>query len=429
MTDLLERSARFIDDDTYEGSRSVNPIDGRLSEIGDGVAMITAFSHVVAMQTGEGLVLFDTSGRPFGPAVVGALDGWVRDPVHTVVYTHGHLDHVGGGAAVRDHAIEAGHRPPRFIGHARIPERFDRYHLTSGWNAMINARQFGRGRVRIADAWTVDWVRPDTIVDRRLDLTVGGLRVELRHALGETDDHLWAWLPDRRILCTGDFLIWVFPNAGNPQKVQRYPSEWAAALREMATFEPELLCPAHGLPISGTERIQRVLTETATVLEDLVEQTLALMNDGATLDTILHTVRVSDDLTGRPYLQPTYDEPEFVVRNIWRLYGGWYDGNPAHLKPAPEQTVAAELARLAGGSAALAHRAQEAADTGELRLACHLVELATQASPSSTEIHAVRAELYERRRNEETSLMAKGIFGAAAERSSAIVESAASEDH
>jgi len=24
-----------------------------------------------------------------------------------------------------------------------------------------------------------------------------------------------------------------------------------------------------------------------------------------------------------------YDDPEFVVHNIWRLYGGWYDGNPA----------------------------------------------------------------------------------------------------
>ena len=49
----------------------------------------------------------------------------------------------------------------------------------------------------------------------------------------------------------GDFVIWNFPNAGNPQKVQRYPSEWAAALREMIAAGPELLVPAHGLPIAG----------------------------------------------------------------------------------------------------------------------------------------------------------------------------------
>ena len=37
-----------------------------------------------------------------------------------------------------------------------------------------------------------------------------------------------------RAVFVGDLLTWVFPNAGNPQKVQRYPREWAAALREMS---------------------------------------------------------------------------------------------------------------------------------------------------------------------------------------------------
>jgi alkyl sulfatase BDS1-like metallo-beta-lactamase superfamily hydrolase len=63
----------------------------------------------------------------------------------------------------------------------------------------------------------------------------------------------------------------------------------------------------------------------------------------------------------KPYLQPVYDEPEFIVRNVWRLYGGWYDGNPARLKPAPDAVLATALAELAGGAAALADRAQAAA--------------------------------------------------------------------
>ena len=71
---------------------------------------------------------------------------------------------------------------------------------------------------------------------------------------------------------SGDFLIWNFPNAGNPQKVQRYPIEWAAALREMIGHGPELLLPAHGLPIEGDERIARVLDDIATALEDLVDE-------------------------------------------------------------------------------------------------------------------------------------------------------------
>jgi len=121
-------------------------------------------------------------------------------------------------------------------------------------------------------------------------------------------------------------------------------------------------------------------------------------------------VKVAPEMLQRPYLRPLYDEPEFVVRNLWRMYGGWYDGNPANLKPAPDKALAAELAALAGGAEKLAKRAQQLAADGELRLASHLVELAVRAEPRPA-IYAIRAEIYQQRRDSETSLMAKGIFG------------------
>src|SRR5690606_30110221 len=130
------------------------------------------------------------------------------------------------------------------------------------------------------------------------------------------------------------------------------------------------------LPIGGSARIRTVLETVASTLEDLVARVVALMNDGARLDEILHTVTVPDDVLALPYLRPLYDEPEFVVRNVWRLYGGWWDGDPAHLKPPPEAAVATEVATLAGGAAALAERAMAVADGGDLRLACQLVEWA-----------------------------------------------------
>jgi alkyl sulfatase BDS1-like metallo-beta-lactamase superfamily hydrolase len=149
------------------------------------------------------------------------------------------------------------------------------------------------------------------------------------------------------------------------------------------------------------------------------------LNEGAPLDTLLHEVRVPSHLVERPYLRPVYDEPEFVIRNVWRLYGGWYDGNPSRLKPAPDRAVAAELATLAGGAGALARRARELADAGDLRLACHLAELAGLAAPSDREVHATRAEIYQRRRDAELSLMAKGVYADAARRSRAIAEESA----
>jgi alkyl sulfatase BDS1-like metallo-beta-lactamase superfamily hydrolase len=269
-----------------------------------------------------------------------------------------------------------------------------------------------------------EWVAPDLTFRDRAGLRVGELELELYHAKGETDDHLWAWLPARRAICAGDFVIWVFPNAGNPQKVQRYPLEWARALREMSAREPELLLPAHGLPVAGAARIRRMLDDMATALEMVVEQTLRLMNEGRRLDEILHAVRLPRELLEKPYLRPTYDEPEFVIRNVWRLYGGWYDGNPAHLKPAPEAVLAAEIAALSGGTARLITRARALAEAGDLRLACELVELATQAEPESRDAHAARAEIYEQRRKQELSLMARGIYGHAARESARLAGAA-----
>jgi alkyl sulfatase BDS1-like metallo-beta-lactamase superfamily hydrolase len=272
-----------------------------------------------------------------------------------------------------------------------------------------------------------DTRRPTRIVDQHDTVTVGDRTIELHHARGETDDHLWGWMPERRWLFTGDFLIWNFPNAGNPQKVQRYPIEWAAALRAMVERGPELLLPAHGLPIAGRERIETVLVDVADALDRLVEEVVAMMNAGATLDTIVHTVRVPDDVLAKPYLRPLYDEPEFVVRNVWRQFGGWWDGAASRLKPAPDATVAAELAELAGGAAVLADRAHELSAAGDHRLACHLADLAGWAAPTDAGVHRLRADVYRRRRQAESSLMSKGIYAAAARDSEAVVDEQA--DH
>jgi alkyl sulfatase BDS1-like metallo-beta-lactamase superfamily hydrolase len=284
--------------------------------------------------------------------------------------------------------------------------------LTAGYNEVINQRQFQLPDLR----WPRDYRYPDRTYRDALTLDVGGLAVQLTHCRGETDDHTYTWVPDRKVLCCGDLFIWASPNAGNPQKVQRYPREWAAGLRAMAGLGAELLLPGHGVPIAGADRIRQALTETAELLEHLHDETLAMMNDGARLDDIVHTVQAPQHLLDRPYLRPVYDEPEFVVRNIWRLYGGWWDGDPSHLKPAPARALAAELATLAGGARALADRAVALADADDLRLASHLVELASQAAPDDEVVASARSDVYGRRAQAEASTMSKGVFSWAAQR-------------
>lgn len=416
--ELLGRSSQLIDEEGASGDpKAINPIDAGLADFGNGMALVASFSHVVALDGGAGLCLVDTSSKGLVGKVLASLRRWSSAPVDTLVYTHGHLDHVGGAPHIAAEAVAGGERKPRVVAHVGVSDRFRRYDATDGYNARINSRQFRKQR-RLGDRsgrWTVDWVWPDVSFTDRLELDLGGRPAVLHHDRGETDDHAWLWFPEERVVCGGDFLTWVFPNAGNPQKVQRYPAEWAVALRAMAALEPELFLPAHGLPISGRARVNRVLLEVAAALESLVGQTLDMMNAGAPLDEVLRGVRVPPELAGRPYLQAVYDEPEFVVRNIWRLYGGWWDGDPSSLKPAPAAELAAEMAALAGGAERLATRAVELADAGQHRLACHLVEMAARAEPENVPVHAARAEVYRRRREQETSLMARSIFGEAAD--------------
>ncbi len=427
-SELLDLSAAIVDGWSQPGGPPpgtpegpTNRVTNELSEFDDGVAIIESFSNVVVLRTDEGLVLFDASSRFTGRGCVASLRAWADDPIHTLVYTHGHVDHVGGSGLFAADGEARRHPRMRVVGHEAIARRFDRYRATDGWNLAINARQFGPGfggASTRADGRPVPFL-PDDVVDLDvayegdLTLDVGGLQLGLHPARGETDDHTWTWIPRLKAVAVGDFVAWVFPNAGNPQKVQRYPVEWAAALRRMLALEPELLLPAHGLAVAGRERVATVLGDLATALEHLVADVVAAMNGGATLDEIVHAVRVDPDLLARPWLRPIYDEPEFVVRNVWRLFGGWWDGDPARLKPPPAQALSVELADLAGGPAVLVARAQARSAAGDHRLACELVEHAARASEDPG-VWRARSAIYRARAEHETSLMAQGVFTEAA---------------
>lgn len=404
MPPLLELAERLWrgEASTEEHHPLFGPVES--AEVAHGTLFVRAFGNVTAFATGEGLVLVDAGSAMTASDVHRLVREWSDAPLRTAVFTHGHIDHVLGLEP-----FERQHRT-HVVAHRDVPRRFERYRRTPGYNAAINARQFGVPEVE----WPTVYRFPDQTYVDELMLEAGGERFELRHARGETDDATWLWVPERRVVCTGDLFIWAAPNAGNPQKVQRYPDDWAVALRQMAALEPEVLVPGHGWPVVGPERAREALETTAVLLESLVEQTLQAMNAGATLDEVLRRVEAPPHLLSKPWLRPVYDDPEFVVRNVWRLYGGWWDGDPASLKPASARALAEEVARLAGGPERLAARSQELADAGNLRLATHLAEWAALAARDEG-VRATRSEVYARRAAEEPSTMAGGIFRSAAD--------------
>lgn len=382
---------------------------GSVRQIADGIIAIHTgylFGNVTVIRTDAGLVLVDTGSRETASQTLAALRRWDDGPVHTVIYTHGHIDHTWGARLLDQEADAKGIARPRVIAHRNVLYRFDRYDATHGLNSLVMGRQFNQPGYVFPGGHR----RPDEVYDDALALTIGCVRIELFHGRGETDDATFVWLPEQRVLASGDFVIWVFPNAGNPRKVQRFGPDWAAALRRMQELRPKVLIPGHGPVIFGEARAAEVLGDGAGVLESLTAQTLVLMNKGTSLDEVLHSVSAPAELLAKPYLLPKYDDPEFVVRNIWHLYAGWFDGNPAHLKPAAAKDLAAELASLAGGADKLAERAAVLAESGRTRLAAQLVEFAGSASPQDRAIQAKRASIYEQCAEAETSLIGKAIF-------------------
>jgi alkyl sulfatase BDS1-like metallo-beta-lactamase superfamily hydrolase len=397
-------------------TRQFHPLlpTGEYEEVADGVMFYRWFANVTAVKTREGLVMVDTGGYFNQDATVELLRKFSPDRVNTAIYTHGHVDHACGTPAIVADAQRNKVARPRVVGHRSVAARFDRYKRTAGYNNVVNTRQFNRPA-----AFPTEYVYPDTYFDNQFNVVAGEDKFECHHARGETDDHCWVFMPQRKVLCTGDLIIWAAPNAGNPQKAQRYAREWAEALRVMARLGAEVLLPGHGYPVFGGVRVRLVLNDTANYLQSLYDQTIAMMNAGAPLDEIIHTVKPPANLAEKPWLQAVYDEPEFIVRNIWRLEGGWYDGTPSNLKPASEAARAGEIAALAGGVAPLVARAIEKLAAGEIVLACHLADWAVGAAPDDKSAHEARMKVYAARAEHEESTMAHGIFR------SAVLESAA----
>ncbi|HTO42107.1 MAG TPA: alkyl sulfatase dimerization domain-containing protein [Rhizomicrobium sp.] len=372
------------------------------------------FSGVTAFETDEGLVLVDTGTKQFAPVIAGMLRQKTQAPVHTAIYTHGHIDHAYGLEAF----LVPGQKRPRVIAQRAMPERFARYAATAKHNAALNARQFG-GTVEVQgdDAYAsfaLPPIPPDTLYDEHMAITVCGVRFELTHCKGETDDHTWIWCPERGVICPGDLFIWAVPNDGNPQKVQRYAWERAKGLRAMAALGPSSFCPGHGGPVVGEPaKIGQMLNETADFLDTVVSRTLAAMEAGSPPHVDIVT-GIELPVSQSPWLQPVYDDTEFLVRNVIRFYGGWWSGRPSELKPAPRAQLAREMAALAGGALVLATRAEALAAQGDFRLASHLADYALEAAPADPQVQAKVAAVYEARAQSEQSLMAVNIFNSAA---------------
>src|SRR6266853_1107741 len=98
---------------------------GQMAEVQPGLAFVDAFANSAAVDTSDGLVVVDTSGVFHAQSVHATIRTWSSRPLHTAVFTHGHIDHVFGVDLYEEEARRTSAAPPRVVAHEAVVARFD----------------------------------------------------------------------------------------------------------------------------------------------------------------------------------------------------------------------------------------------------------------------------------------------------------------
>jgi len=397
------------DDDRRSTNLLIIPSDG-LVEVADAVYFKMGFGNMTVINTFAGLVLIDSGTEEFGQHLYEDIK--IKFPKRWIVaciYTHGHVDHVAGMNYIQQKQTEAGGPKIKVYGHKNITYRFDRYCTTCGYNAHINTRQFGGYQKDLRSSYS-QFIHPEVTYEDQMTVEIGGTVFQLHHDKGETDDSTWVFIPSVHVLIPGDLFIWNIPNCGNPQKVQRYPREWAIALQKMSKFNAELMLPGHGPLIRGRDRINRALLDTSIFLQEICDQTISYINMGMPLDDILQKVKFNEELMQKPYLRPLYDDPIFIIHNLWRQFAGWWDFQIHHLKTVSESELAKETAKLYPDVNGQLEHIEKLLSDRKIKLAIHFMEMAYKANQTNPLVLEARIKVLEQCEEGETSLMAKNII-------------------
>ena len=257
--------------------------------VADGVYLLPGFGNTTVVVGADGAAVVDPGLFTNGPRVVRELREITDGAVRWIVYTHGHYDHAFGTPALLEEAAGRGDEPPRVVGHVNVARRFARYQRTAGHLAQTYDMQFaswgdGGGDV----VRTAQYVAPTLEYVDRVELPLGALTLDCRHGLGETDDHTWVWIPERRVIIGGDFIVSSIPNAGTPFRVQRYVLEWAEALEAMAALDPAAVISGHGGVY--TDDAGEMLLTTAQALRWLEDEVVRRLNAGQWYEQIVNEI-------------------------------------------------------------------------------------------------------------------------------------------
>jgi glyoxylase-like metal-dependent hydrolase (beta-lactamase superfamily II) len=355
--------------------------------------------NVAVFETDAGLVLVDSGYAPAGPVLLERLRELSNKPVHTIIFTHHHVDHGLGAWAL----LAAGEKP-QIIAEERFVTETERDLSLQPFFGRMN----GQADADHPRDWA-DLVKPTRTFRERLDIEVGGERFSLRHARAESEDQIYVWVPGRKTVVVADYYQVFLPNAGNGRRRQRQPDEWAAALRDMAALGAETMLPMHGPGVHGTAAIGDRLSAHAAMFESIILQVKTGLNRRLRKDQIVDGIHLSPALEARTDLAELYVSARDVAKMVLRQYTGWWDGIPSHWNPAPVVEEAAALSRLAGGAGMLAKEALRVLPANPA-LAGNLADWAFFAEPRNPEVLRAALQVYVERLRAAPPLMEATVY-------------------
>jgi glyoxylase-like metal-dependent hydrolase (beta-lactamase superfamily II) len=100
--------------------------DGAVTSVSENIISVhTTYlcGSVTVVRTAAGLVFVDTAKPDTAAKTLAAIRRWDNSPIHTVIYTHGHIDHTSGIKVIDQEADTRGVPRPRVIAHRNVLHR------------------------------------------------------------------------------------------------------------------------------------------------------------------------------------------------------------------------------------------------------------------------------------------------------------------
>jgi len=304
-------------------------------------------------------------------------------PVKAIIYTHFHPDHTFGAK------VMAGNDTPKVYAHSTTQDHIEK--LVNVIRPIITKRSYrmfgnllddealinsGIGPFLGMDK-EVKWgaLKPTHTFDDVLEIEEAGIKLKLVHAPGETDDQLFVWMENEKILFPGDNIYKTFPNLYTIRGTSyRDIKKWAASIDKMRYLDPEIVIPSHTKPIRQKDTVQKILTDYRDAIQFVHDQTIRNINLGLMPDEIAEKVILPEHLSKSPYLKEFYGRVDWSVKSVFNGYLGFFDGNPSTLLPLDLKEKAEKMAALAGGFDALLASATSAYANSEYQWALELTD-------------------------------------------------------